>query len=143
MQSPYLIVPTHAKVKMEGEIAKVLAKDQAEMKKKFVFQDWKKINEQRADKGKPWVPWGEVTQPELAARVTLGWTTSDQGWHPPAAAPAPGGEPGAPPPAGCWHSDCCPPRRAGPVPPAPGQGAAARRMWERERTVARNPSTPL
>lgn len=48
MQSPYLIVPTHAKVKMEGEIAKVLAKDQAEMKKKFVFQDWKKINEQRA-----------------------------------------------------------------------------------------------
>jgi putative spermidine/putrescine transport system substrate-binding protein len=48
MQSPYLIVPTHSKVKMEGEIAKVLAKDQAEMKKKFVFQDWKKINEQRA-----------------------------------------------------------------------------------------------
>jgi putative spermidine/putrescine transport system substrate-binding protein len=34
-------------VKMEGEIAKVLAKDQAEMKKRFVFQDWKKINEQR------------------------------------------------------------------------------------------------
>ena len=48
MQSPYLIVPTNTKVKMEGEIAKVLAKDQADMKKKFVFQDWKKINEHRA-----------------------------------------------------------------------------------------------
>ena len=48
MQSPYLVVPTNSKVKMEGEIAKVLAKDQAEMKKRFVFQDWKKINEQRA-----------------------------------------------------------------------------------------------
>jgi len=48
MQSPYLIVPTNSKVKMEGEIAKVLAKDQAEMKQRFVFQDWKKINEQRA-----------------------------------------------------------------------------------------------
>lgn len=48
MQSPYLIVPTNSKVKMEGEIAKVLAKDRADMKKKFVFQDWKKINEQRA-----------------------------------------------------------------------------------------------
>jgi len=48
MQSPYLIVPTNSKVKMEGEIAKTLAKDRADMKKKFVFQDWKKINEQRA-----------------------------------------------------------------------------------------------
>lgn len=48
MQSPYLVVPTNSKVKMEGEIAKVLAKDQAEMNKRFVFQDWKKINEQRA-----------------------------------------------------------------------------------------------
>ena len=48
MQSPYLVVPTNSKVKMEGEIAKVLAKDQSEMKKRFVFQDWKKINEQRA-----------------------------------------------------------------------------------------------
>ncbi len=47
MQAPYLIVPTNTKVKMEGEIAKVLAKDHAEMKKRFVFQDWKKINEQR------------------------------------------------------------------------------------------------
>ena len=48
MESPYLIVPTNTKVKMAGEIAKVLAKDHDDMKKKFVFQDWKKINEQRA-----------------------------------------------------------------------------------------------
>lgn len=48
MESPYLIVPTNTKVKMGGEIAKVLAKDHADMKSKFVFQDWKKINEQRA-----------------------------------------------------------------------------------------------
>ena len=48
MESPYLIVPTNTKVKMAAEIAKVLAKDHDEMKKKFVFQDWKKINEQRA-----------------------------------------------------------------------------------------------
>jgi len=32
MQSPYLVVPTNSKVKMEGEISKVLAKDQDEMK---------------------------------------------------------------------------------------------------------------
>jgi putative spermidine/putrescine transport system substrate-binding protein len=32
---------------MEGEIAKVLAKDHAEMKKRFVFQDWKTIHEPR------------------------------------------------------------------------------------------------
>ncbi len=48
MESPYLIVPTNTKVKMSGEIAKVLAKDHADMKAKFKFQDWKKINEQRA-----------------------------------------------------------------------------------------------
>jgi putative spermidine/putrescine transport system substrate-binding protein len=48
MQSPYLVVPTNSKVQMQGEISKVLVKDQAELKKKFVFQDWKKINEQRA-----------------------------------------------------------------------------------------------
>ena len=48
MDSPYLIVPTNTKVKMGGEIAKVLAKDHADMKNKFVFQDWKKINEQRS-----------------------------------------------------------------------------------------------
>lgn len=48
MDSPYLIVPTNSKVKMAGEVAKVLVKDHAEMKRRFVFQDWKKINEQRA-----------------------------------------------------------------------------------------------
>jgi len=48
MNAPYLIVPTNSKVAMSGEIAKVLAKDTAELKKKFVFQDWKKINEQRS-----------------------------------------------------------------------------------------------
>lgn len=31
-----------------SEIARVLAKDTADMKKKFVFQDWKKINENRS-----------------------------------------------------------------------------------------------
>lgn len=44
MDSPYLIVPTNAKVKMGGEVAKVLAKDQDDLMKKFVFQDWKTIN---------------------------------------------------------------------------------------------------
>jgi putative spermidine/putrescine transport system substrate-binding protein len=48
MKSPYLIVPTNTKVAMEGEIQKVLARDHADLKKSFVFQDWKKINEQRA-----------------------------------------------------------------------------------------------
>ncbi len=48
MQSPYLVVPTNSKVRMEGEVAKVLAKDAADMKRKFVFQDWRKINENRA-----------------------------------------------------------------------------------------------
>ncbi|CCE04301.1 putative ABC transporter (substrate binding protein) [Bradyrhizobium sp. STM 3843] len=47
-EPPYLIVPTNAKVAMTGEIAKVLAKDTDELKKKFVFQDWKTINQQRA-----------------------------------------------------------------------------------------------
>jgi putative spermidine/putrescine transport system substrate-binding protein len=48
MESPYLIVPTNAKVEMKGEIAKVLAKDQADLMKKFVFQDWKTINQGRS-----------------------------------------------------------------------------------------------
>jgi len=48
MNSPYLIVPTNSKVPMGGEIARVLAKDTDDLKKKFVFQDWKKINEQRS-----------------------------------------------------------------------------------------------
>lgn len=48
MRAPYLIVPTNSKVKLEGEIARVLVKDAEEMKRKFIFQDWKKINENRA-----------------------------------------------------------------------------------------------
>jgi len=48
MDSPYLIVPTNAKVKMGGEVAKVLASSVDDLKKKFVFQDWAKINQQRA-----------------------------------------------------------------------------------------------
>lgn len=47
MDSPYLIVPTNTKVEMGGEIAKVLAKDTDDLKKKFVFQDWKAINGNR------------------------------------------------------------------------------------------------
>ena len=45
---PRMIVPTNKKVKMGGETAKVLAKDQDDLLKSFVFQDWKKINEQRS-----------------------------------------------------------------------------------------------
>jgi len=48
MNSPYLIVPTNSKVKMTGEIAKVLAGSVEDLKKKFVFQDWKTINTQRS-----------------------------------------------------------------------------------------------
>lgn len=48
MQAPYLVIPTNSKVRMEGAIAKELVKSTQEMKQKFVFQDWKKINEQRA-----------------------------------------------------------------------------------------------
>ena len=47
MNSPYLIIPTNSKVKMTGEIAKVLAKDTDEIKRKLVFQDWKTINQNR------------------------------------------------------------------------------------------------
>jgi putative spermidine/putrescine transport system substrate-binding protein len=39
MEEPYLIVPTNTKVRMGGEIAKVLAKSHEEMRSKFVFQD--------------------------------------------------------------------------------------------------------
>jgi putative spermidine/putrescine transport system substrate-binding protein len=48
MDAPYLVVPTNGKVTLGGEVAKILAKDAAELQKKFVFQDWKKINEQRS-----------------------------------------------------------------------------------------------
>ena len=48
MGSPYLIVPTNSKVKITGEVAKVLASSVEDLKKKFVFQDWAAINKQRA-----------------------------------------------------------------------------------------------
>jgi putative spermidine/putrescine transport system substrate-binding protein len=48
MEAPYLVVPTNKKVAMKGVIAKLLAKDQAEMMRTFVFQDWKTINEGRS-----------------------------------------------------------------------------------------------
>jgi putative spermidine/putrescine transport system substrate-binding protein len=48
MEEPYLIVPTNSKVAMKGEIAKVLATDQDDLMKKFVFQDWKAINQGRS-----------------------------------------------------------------------------------------------
>jgi len=48
MEAPYLVVPTNMQVKMSGEIAESLAKDQAEMKSRFRFQDWKVINPNRA-----------------------------------------------------------------------------------------------
>ena len=44
MNSPYLIIPTNSKVQMAGEIAKVLAKDTDEVKRKLKFQDWTTIN---------------------------------------------------------------------------------------------------
>ncbi len=47
MNSPYLIIPTNGKVAMTGEIARVLAKDTDEIKRKLVFQDWKTINQNR------------------------------------------------------------------------------------------------
>lgn len=48
LEEPYLVVPTNGTVKMGGVVAKTLAKDQAELQKKFVFQDWKTINENRS-----------------------------------------------------------------------------------------------
>lgn len=48
MEAPYLVVPTNMQVKMSGEIAESLAKDHAEMKSRFRFQDWKVINPNRA-----------------------------------------------------------------------------------------------
>jgi putative spermidine/putrescine transport system substrate-binding protein len=48
MASPYLVVPTNTRVKIAGEVAKVLVASHEEMQKRFVFQDWKRINEQRA-----------------------------------------------------------------------------------------------
>jgi putative spermidine/putrescine transport system substrate-binding protein len=48
MDEPYLIVPTNKKVAMRGPVASMLAHDQDELSRKFVFQDWAAINEQRA-----------------------------------------------------------------------------------------------
>ncbi len=56
---------------MGGEIAKVLAKDHAEMKKKFVFQDWKKINEQRAGVDRAVQPRDQDLMLRRALRVAL------------------------------------------------------------------------
>ncbi len=46
--SPYFVVPTNTRVKLAGEVAKTLVADQDAMRSRFVFQDWVKINEQRA-----------------------------------------------------------------------------------------------
>jgi putative spermidine/putrescine transport system substrate-binding protein len=48
VRAPYLVIPTNSKVKIDGEVARVLAKDADEIKKKFVFQDWPTINKNRA-----------------------------------------------------------------------------------------------
>jgi putative spermidine/putrescine transport system substrate-binding protein len=48
MQSPYLVTPTNAKVAISGPVAQDLAPSTEAMKQRFVFQDWVKINEQRA-----------------------------------------------------------------------------------------------
>lgn len=47
MASPYLVVPTNTKVPISGEVAS-LVPDHAAMRSRFVFQDWARINEQRA-----------------------------------------------------------------------------------------------
>jgi len=48
MQEPFYVIPTNSKVTMGGDIAKMIAKDQEELKKSFVFHDWDKINRNRA-----------------------------------------------------------------------------------------------
>jgi len=48
MQAPFLVVPTNTKVKMTGEIAKLLGNSPEELNKKLVIQDWKAINQSRA-----------------------------------------------------------------------------------------------
>lgn len=47
MAAPYLVTPTNTKVKIAGELAKLIP-DTESMKTRFVFEDWGKINEQRA-----------------------------------------------------------------------------------------------
>ncbi len=48
MASPYLVVPTNTRVKIAGEVATALVASHDDMQKRFVFQDWRRINEQRA-----------------------------------------------------------------------------------------------
>jgi putative spermidine/putrescine transport system substrate-binding protein len=48
MAPPYLVVPTNTRVKIAGEVATALVASYEDMQKRFVFQDWRKINEQRA-----------------------------------------------------------------------------------------------
>ena len=47
VDQPYTIIPTNGKVKMTGDLAKFIAKDQDEMRKTFVFHDWATINKNR------------------------------------------------------------------------------------------------
>ena len=48
MQAPYLVTPTNSRVAISGAVAKDLAPSADAMKQRFKFQDWAKINEQRA-----------------------------------------------------------------------------------------------
>ncbi|WP_353861026.1 ABC transporter substrate-binding protein [Azospirillum formosense] len=48
MQAPFYVIPTNSKVQMDGDIARMIAKDQEELKASFVFHDWSVINRNRA-----------------------------------------------------------------------------------------------
>ncbi|MDQ2101941.1 ABC transporter substrate-binding protein [Azospirillum isscasi] len=48
MQAPFYVIPTNSKVQMDGDIARMIAKDQEELKASFVFHDWSVINKNRA-----------------------------------------------------------------------------------------------
>ncbi len=48
MQAPFYVIPTNSKVQMDGDIARMIAKDQEELKSSFVFHDWSVINRNRA-----------------------------------------------------------------------------------------------
>ncbi|CAO3380876.1 ABC transporter substrate-binding protein [Azospirillum argentinense] len=48
MQAPFFVIPTNSKVQMDGDIARMIAKDQEELKASFVFHDWSVINQNRA-----------------------------------------------------------------------------------------------
>jgi putative spermidine/putrescine transport system substrate-binding protein len=49
MAPPYLVMPTNTKVRFEGELATALGiASRADVEKRLVFQDWHRINEQRA-----------------------------------------------------------------------------------------------